>query len=323
MERFSDFIHGSLKPGSKEVHKLQLFETAGRTMEICVFSVKGRKPGPVLLAAAGIHGDEYEGVFAVQQFFKQLNPDELCGTFIGIPVCNSLAFENISRESPAFADGLNLAREFPGDPHGSYTQRLAGELMSFVLRNLNKETDVLIDLHSAGTRYEYLPMIGAHVTSCFEREKELCRATGIQNLWELNKNPKSLNGAASEQGIMSLGAEIAGRGGARAQDVDMYVNTLRSLCGKMGLTRDKYAACREAFLPVHTQKFEHSGLFSSSLELGCTLKEGDEIGTIRDVCGDTVQTVTAACGGVLWGIRRQAAAYSGEVAYLIAKNGNR
>ncbi len=318
MERFSEFVHHSLKPGSKEIHRLPLFETVGRMLEIHVFSAKGRMPGPVLLAAAGIHGDEYEGVFAIQQFFAQLDPDKLRGTFIGIPVCNTLAFEAMNRESPAFADGLNLAREFPGDPSGSYTKRLASELMSFVLRNLNKETDVLIDLHSSGTRYEYLPMIGAHVTSCFEREKSLSRVTGIENLWELNKNPKSLNGAASEEGIASLGAEIAGRGGARQKDIQIYADALRALSGRMGLTREKYAERQGNFYKVHTHKFECSGLFYSPLELGCTLKKGDEIGVISDICGNTVQTVTAACDGVLWGIRKQSAAYSGEVLYLIA-----
>lgn len=192
LERFSEFNQANLIPGEKKRYILELFETVGRQLTLEVLAVKGRRPGPVLLAAAGVHGDEYEGIFAVRKLFEELNPEEMSGTFLGIPVCNTLAFENISRETPAYADGLNLAREFPGNPSGSYTQRLADALMSFVLRNLRSDADALIDLHSSGTRYEYLPMMGAHLTACFEREKELSRATGFPNLWELNKNPKSL-----------------------------------------------------------------------------------------------------------------------------------
>ena len=250
------------------------------------------------------HGDEYEGIFAVRRLFEELKPEEMSGTFLGIPVCNTLAFENLSRETPVYADGLNLAREFPGNPSGSYTQRLADALMSFALRNLRSGADALIDLHSSGTRYEYLPMMGAHLTACFEREKELCRATGFSNLWELNKNPKSLNGAASAAGVVSLGAEVAGRGGARVGDIRIYADALRGLCGYMGIAPYPYTIREGAFLPAHTQKFEHSGLFLSSRELGCMLHQGDQIGVLYDPQCEAMETLTAACDGVLWGIRR-------------------
>jgi len=319
LERFSEFNQANLIPGEKKCYVLELFETVGRQLTVEVLAVKGHRPGSVLLAAAGVHGDEYEGIFAVRRLFEELKPEEMSGTFLGIPVCNTLAFENLSRETPVYADGLNLAREFPGNPSGSYTQRLADALMSFALRNLRSGADALIDLHSSGTRYEYLPMMGAHLTACFEREKELCRATGFSNLWELNKNPKSLNGAASAAGVVSLGAEVAGRGGARVGDIRIYADALRGLCGYMGIAPYPYTIREGAFLPAHTQKFEHSGLFLSSRELGCMLHQGDQIGVLYDPQCEAMETLTAACDGVLWGIRRHVAVYAGEVAYILAK----
>ena len=164
-----------------------------------------------------------------------------------------------------------------------------------------------------------LLMMGAHLTACFEREKELSRATGFPNLWELNKNPKSLNGAASTAGIVSLGAEAAGRGGARPRDIQLYVDALRGLCGCMGIAPYPYTVHEGDFLPAHTQKFEHSGLFLSSRELGCVLNQGDKIGVLCDPQCEEPETLTAACDGILWGIRRHAAVYAGEVAYILAK----
>jgi len=315
----SEFDVAKLKPGTKSEYTLALFETVGRMLSLDVLVVKGCKPGSTLMATAGVHGDEYEGMFAVRNIYAELDPNKMAGTFIGIPVCNTLAFENLSRETPAYADGLNLARVFPGDPQGSYTQKLAYELLQLALRNLRLGKDVIVDLHSSGTPYDYVPMMGAHVTANFEKEKELSRVTGITNLWELNKNPKSLNGAASDAGLLSLGGEIAGRGGAKSQDIEIYTNVLRNLCGFLKIAPYSYKVCEGNFLPVHTQKFTETGLFVSDLELGCTLHKGDKVGTLYDHRGEVLQTINAACDGTLWGIRRKAAVYAGEVAYLLAK----
>src|SRR5207248_5255985 len=99
------------------------------------------------------------GMEGMRQVFAQLESAEMRGAFLAIPVANPWAYNAQTREIPAAVDGKNLARVFPGRDHGSPTDRLASHLLQFVLRNLTA-ADLLIDLHSGGTRYRYLPMVG-------------------------------------------------------------------------------------------------------------------------------------------------------------------
>ncbi|MEJ7709086.1 MAG: succinylglutamate desuccinylase/aspartoacylase family protein [Pyrinomonadaceae bacterium] len=72
---------------------------------------RGVSPGRRLVAVAGIHGDEYEGMQAVWKAFRALDPAMMRGDFIGIPVAHVAAYEAATRESPL--DRKNLARSFP------------------------------------------------------------------------------------------------------------------------------------------------------------------------------------------------------------------
>src|SRR5690349_3765084 len=82
---------------------------------------RGKQDGKAMLAFGGVHGDEYEGPLAVHQVFSRLDPREMHGSFVGVPICNPLAFAAKQRTSPQ--DGANLARCFPGKPRGTITQR--------------------------------------------------------------------------------------------------------------------------------------------------------------------------------------------------------
>src|SRR5207344_3566991 len=97
-----------------------------------------------------------------------------------IPGANPLAFAAGTRTSPE--DGVNLARVFPGDASGTPTQRLAYWLFS----SFAEKADYLIDLHSGGVEYKFLPV------GCFYDRPGLenpsyraASAFGLPNLWRL------------------------------------------------------------------------------------------------------------------------------------------
>lgn len=84
--------------------------------------VRGDRPGPTLLVTAGVHGDEYEPMAAIQRVFGELQPAELAGTVVMVSCCNVDAYLSQSRE--AQVDGANLARVFPGSADGTLTERV-------------------------------------------------------------------------------------------------------------------------------------------------------------------------------------------------------
>ena len=75
--------------------------------------------GPTALLTGGNHGDEYEGITALQKLSTSLKAEDVKGRVIIVPMMNTPAAQVGRRTSPM--DGGNLNRSFPGDPDGSVT----------------------------------------------------------------------------------------------------------------------------------------------------------------------------------------------------------
>ena len=52
----------------------------------------GKEEGPMVAVTGGVHGAEYAGILGAIRVFGQLDPSELKGTVVVIPVCNPVAF---------------------------------------------------------------------------------------------------------------------------------------------------------------------------------------------------------------------------------------
>ena len=79
--------------------------------------------GPTILFTGANHGDEYEGPIALFDLANQIKPDEISGRVIIIPGMNYPAFKAGKRTSPI--DGGNMNRVFPGNPEGTFTEKIA------------------------------------------------------------------------------------------------------------------------------------------------------------------------------------------------------
>jgi len=122
-------------------HKVLL--DVGDDVSIPLMIANGRRSGKTLVTFAGVHGDELEGVQAIQDVFAALNTDEMHGRLIAVPAANPPAVHAVQRLSPI--DSLNLARTFPGKKDGSVTERIAYYLGELII----PQADLFLDLHSA------------------------------------------------------------------------------------------------------------------------------------------------------------------------------
>lgn len=102
----------------------------------------GNRPRPRLVALAGIHGDEPQGMVSLLDFWDTCDPGRLQGTVILVPVANPPAFAAHQRRSPL--DGLDLNRTFPGKADGTPSERLAYRLLHEVITG----SDFVFTLHS-------------------------------------------------------------------------------------------------------------------------------------------------------------------------------
>src|SRR5882724_9010002 len=81
--------------------------------------------GPTVLVLAGNHGDEYEGQVAALRLLQELDPGQVNGRVIVVPVLSIEASKGCTR---LWSTGANFNRSFPGSPDGPPNEQLADYL---------------------------------------------------------------------------------------------------------------------------------------------------------------------------------------------------
>jgi len=306
---FQNFDIPSLPSNHKQTDWLTVAtRTDGGEWRLPLLYVTGAEPGSILVVTAAVHGDEYEGVEAIPRVFQQVQPGALRGTLVLVPVCNMPAYETAQRSSPV--DGLNLARVFPGEEHGSITQRIA----YWITQKLLRHADFYIDLHSGGATYNIPTLIGYIHDAGQLGQASLAgaRAFGAPILWghPLPLAPGRTVSAATELGVPSLYTEAPGGGYARPDDVACFttgvINVLKHL-GMIDGAPQPRSTTHHLFGDGNLDQViaaDVAGYFRAEVELLVKVQAGQRVGVIRDLFGNVVQTVNADQDGVVIMLRR-------------------
>lgn len=156
--------------------------------------------GPTALITAGVHGDEGPwGGLAIHRLIDRLAPSELLGTIRIVPVSNPLAMRADTRNAPV--DQLDLNRNFPGSPNGSYTEVVAQTIVEHAL----KGADVVIDLHGGGSW-----CVNAFVFR-MQGGEALANAVPAPFVVDAPDRAVTLTGYARSQGARCVAIEMGGR----------------------------------------------------------------------------------------------------------------
>jgi predicted deacylase len=301
--------------------RFQLTVPAGGSepVRLPLMAVRGRRPGPTAVLVAGVHGDEFEGMAALPELVGSLDPGDLRGIVLALPVCNPFAHAAQDRCSPQSVDGANLARVFPGDPEASPTRRLAAALFRLATRLLGPQ-DLFVDLHSAGTKYRYLTLAGFRdiVGPARVQSEEAARHFGTGLLWRIWDQQGMFNAEVARTGVPTVAAEAPGQGECRDGDVAAYVQGLRNLLTWRGML-DGPAPARSGSQPRCPTELlaPAGGLFRTGRSVGDQVWAGDLLGRIEDAFGETVATLHAPHPGQLWALRTFGAIAEGEMAVWV------
>ena len=275
----------------------------GGWWQLPLLTVTGSNPGPILVVFAGVHGDEYEGVEAIPRIADEVDPPQLRGTLLMVPVCNMAAYATATRNSPV--DGLNLARVFPGSETGTLTQRIAYWLTSKFI----SAADFFIDLHSAGVVGD-IPTLAGYIHSDDDmgrRSLAAARVFGAPVLW--GHPPPIPPGrsitAALELGVPCLYTEAAGAGRARPDDVDCFTRGVLNVMQHLNMLAGEPAA---APTPQHllgdgnmdeVMSAPMAGYFRPRVELLQEVQSGQLVGTIHDPLGAVLAELHAEKDGIV------------------------
>ncbi|SDD24281.1 hypothetical protein SAMN02799630_02929 [Paenibacillus sp. UNCCL117] len=330
-ERMPAEQFGSATIARLERRRLELtFEAdeQGEEGSIPLHILAGAEPGPTLLVLAAVHGDEYEGVQTVIELGRLLKPGDIRGTLLMVPVANPYAYRAANRCAPE--DGRNLAREFPGNPEGTLTQRLAWQ----IAHRLIDQADFLLDLHSGGTYYEVAELVGYYdkdETEAGRRSKAAAEAFGLEVLWgHRETGPGRTITYANERGIPWLYTEAAGGRRIKRQEQLRFRQGALRLMNHLGMLvapgcwiegEAAQVICRLGgsgdFDGSVTAECE--GFFIPEVELLQRVRRGAPIGAIYDGYGREKAELCAISDGVIVGLAGTPAVAVGSVVYMIAE----
>ena len=121
----------SAKPGTKVtgyLTPLQWYD--GSYCRVPVAIINGARPGPTLWIQCASHGNEYQGMGAVQRLIVETDPETLSGALILVPVLNIVAFNAQRDRAQRFAaagpaDAFAIAQFETGPMHRADQQALA------------------------------------------------------------------------------------------------------------------------------------------------------------------------------------------------------
>jgi predicted deacylase len=309
--------------GKRRVHLLVTTMPDGQPLAIPTLIARGRRPGPALLASGAVHGDEYEGVIAIQDLFDELDVEAMAGTFIGVPVLNSLAFAAATRESAW--DHQNLARVFPGSPAGGLTQRLAYAFQSHLL----PVADLYVDLHAGGNAYAIKELAGYMLRSdaVGERQRAAAIAFGLDLVWGTSPLPGRTLSAAADRNVPAIYVELRGEGRARAADVAKTRRGLHNLLALLGVLPGRYPTeapwlIEDAGAGSGHLQLDHpsptAGIFVPQVELWQPVEAGQPLGSVRHPDGTTLAVIPASRSGRVLFIRTLPRVFAGDtVAFVL------
>ena len=287
--------------------------------------VNGVEKGPVLFATSGSHPDELEGVAAIMDVANSLDPRNLRGTFIGLPVANIAGYlHHISvdvsgiRENPD--DWKNLSRTFPGKRDGTVSEQLAYTISE----KLVPLADVVVDMHAGGQRGTSIQMAGFIASDDREylmKTLELAELFPMETIWRSSPWGK-LALVAQEKKVPFVPTEVTGQGRCEDRDVGPLVIGIGNIMKHLGMLEGKPQGIPRERKYIDTETYLYAkvgGLLRPKVNTGDLAKEGQTIGLLYDVHGRITEEMKAPFDCIVTGIRTKGLAWVGEPTFLVSQ----
>jgi predicted deacylase len=265
-------------------------------------AIVGTEEGPQTTIIAGIHGCEYVSIHAAMRLASELDPAEIRGSVLIVPVVNLTGYQE---RAPVVcpADGKNPNRVFPGDPAGTFSEVLA----DFIFTTCIAPSNAFIDLHGGDMVEELVPFTifaADAVPEVAAKSRALAEAFGLPYAIARRADPGALAGmtyaAAAQIGIPGLIAEAGGIGQLTMPDVDLLVDgTRRALQVAGNFSGEPQSPGTTILDQMNWVYSKQGGFWISDVLSGDKVSTGQPLGRILDLHGELVEAVTSPQDGVV------------------------
>ena len=291
--------------GQKVTGTIEVPAGSDAALTIPVAVIHGAKPGPILALVAGSHGTEYASIIALEKLIAQLNPADISGTVIIVPLINIPSFEQkVPHLNPV--DKKSMNRFYPGKMDGTQTERAS----YLITKEVVEQCDHLIDLHGGDTDeslrpYSYWTKTGNEKQDQISREMVL--AFGLDHIIISTERPKDpqasryLENTATTRGKPSITAEAGHAGTVEPDDVNALINGCLSVMRYLKMISGAATAVQH---PVWIEKIatlasEQTGIFYPLVKRGTYVEQGMKVGYVTDYFGNVTFEARAPVAGVV------------------------
>lgn len=269
--------------------------------------LKGASDGPVFTIVAGVHGYEYPPIMAVQEMLKEIDPEQLKGTLIVIPIANTASFFT---RTPFInpQDKANLNNAFPGKADGSITYKLA----HYITTHIIPESDVFLDVHGGDACEDLIPFV------CYYNNTKRPEQTALaQQLSETSgfkyvvsypytiteeEPAKYAFKQAVQDGKTALSIECGKLGNVQKEAVDLIKKGIWNMLKEMEMYNEGSTPFQQNFVSLHQQVYIDSkvtGIFHSDYKAGDSVKQDAIVGYTTDVFGEILEEYKAPKNGII------------------------
>jgi predicted deacylase len=292
-------------PGQKATGTLDVPAGVDAAASIPVVVFRGAKPGPVLALVSGAHGTEYASIIALEKVIQTLDPAQISGTVIVVPLLNIASFEQkVPHVNPL--DGKSMNRFYPGKQDGTQTERV-----SYVItKQIVERCDYLVDYHGGDLDenlrpYAYWPKSGDAKHDAITREMVL--AFGLDHIIVWSDRPKDpaasryLDNTANTRGKPAIAVEAGYSGTVQPEDVALLANGTLSLMRYLKMLPGAPTVVEHPVWlgKVDTVTSDQPGIFYPAVQRGTYVEAGMKIGYVTDYFGKTIFEAHAPVAGVV------------------------
>ena len=272
---------------------------------IPVAVVRGSKPGPVLALVSGAHGTEYASIIAIEKLVQTLDPVQISGTVILVPLVNIASFQQkVPHINPV--DGKSMNRFYPGKADGTQTERAS----LLITRQIVERSDYLVDYHGGDLDedlrpYSYWPKTGNEKQDATTRDMAL--AFGLDHIIITSDRPKDpnasryLDNTANTRGKPAIAVEAGHAGTVEPNDVQALVNGTLNLMRFLKMLPGTVTMVEHPVWigKVDTVSSDQNGVFYPLVQRGTYVEQGMKIGYVTDYFGNNVFEAHAPAAGVV------------------------
>lgn len=285
-------------------------------IDIPVLIIVGGTPGPVTLVNGGTHGDEFDGPEAIRRFWHSAPPERVRGSVALIPALNLPAYLAGTRNNPA--DGVDMSGVWADGVPDSTTSRIARQVMERVMPHATSR----LDMHGGGDIFNIARLVmftRPGDTELRARYLSVAQSVGIDLIWEFPTPPSETNYFV-RNGKISIGVEIGGEARLCETAVRDNLTALNNFLIAVGnLEGAPLLPTRWLVVAGRPDHSKQAGFLRPYVEIGDRVVEGQRIGLITDVAGNTVEEVLAVQDGVVTTIRTKPILPAGGATFQVSK----